>query len=128
MYGGPAAKRGGRGAWGVAPLIEVTFTEDSRGRLSSVFATGHAEYGEFPNDVVCAAVSAILQATYAGLQDVAHVQFDGTRVSGRLEIPIPPGARDREDVSAIVKTAAISLEQLARQYPDRLRVTRTLES
>lgn len=109
-------------------MIDVTFTEDSRGRLSSVFATGHAEFGDFPNDVVCAAVSAILQAAYAGLQDVAHLQFGGTRVSGRLEIPIPVAARDRADVSAIVQTAAISLEQLARQYPDHLRVTRTVES
>jgi uncharacterized protein YsxB (DUF464 family) len=109
-------------------MIDVTFTEDGRGRLSSLFATGHAEFGDFPNDVVCAAVSAILQATYAGLQDVARLQFDGTRVSGRLEIPIPAAARDREDVSAIVKTAAISLEQLARQYPGHLRVMHTIES
>jgi uncharacterized protein YsxB (DUF464 family) len=109
-------------------VIEINITEDSRGRLSSVFATGHAEFGEFPNDVVCAAVSAILQAAYAGLQDVAHVQFDGTHSSGRLEIPIPAGDRDRAEVSAIVQTAAISLEQLARQYPDHLRVTRTVES
>lgn len=109
-------------------MIDVTFTKDSRGRLSSVFATGHAEFGEFPNDVVCAAVSAILQATYAGLQDVAHLQFDGKLVSGRLSIPIPLAERDRADVAAIVETAAISLEQLARQYPDHLRVTRTLES
>src|SRR5579885_2492783 len=109
-------------------MIEVHFEKDSRGRLSSVFATGHAEFGEFPNDVVCAAVSAILQAAYAGLQDVAHLRFDGTRTSGRLEIPIPPADRDRADVCAIVETAAISLEQLARQYPDHLRVTRTVES
>lgn len=109
-------------------MIEVTFSKDSRGRLSSVFATGHAEFGEFPNDVVCAAVSAILQATYAGLQDVAHLQFDGTRVSGRLEIPIPLADRDRLDVGAIVETAAVSLEQLARQYPGHLRVTRMVES
>jgi uncharacterized protein YsxB (DUF464 family) len=109
-------------------MVEVEFVEDSRGRLSSVFATGHAEFGEFPTDVVCAAVSAILQAAYAGLQDVAHVQFDGKRVPGRLEIPIPPGDRERADVRAIVLTAAISLEQLARQYPGHLRVTRTVES
>ncbi len=109
-------------------MVEVEFVEDSRGRLSSVFATGHAEFGEFPNDVVCAAVSAILQAAYAGLQDVAHLRFDGKRVPGRLEIPIPPGDRERADVRAIVQTAAISLEQLARQYPGHLRVTRTAES
>ena len=109
-------------------MIDVKFTRDSRGRLSSVFATGHAEFGAFPNDVVCAAVSAILQAAYAGLQDVAHLRFDGTRVSGELSIPIPEEARERQDVSAIVATAALSLDQLARQYPDHVRVSYTSEA
>lgn len=108
-------------------MVDVRFTRDSRGRLSSVFATGHAEFGAFPDDVVCAAVSAILQAAYAGLQDVAKLQFDGKRISGELDIHIPETARDRADVGAILATAEISLEQLARQYPEHLRVTRTVE-
>lgn len=109
-------------------MVDVQFTRDSRGRLSSVFATGHAEFGAFPNDVVCAAVSAILQAAYAGLQDVAKLQFEGKRVSGELDIRVPEGARDRADVAAIIATAEVSLEQLARQYPDHVRVTRDEET
>lgn len=109
-------------------MIEVKFARDSRGRLSSVFASGHAEFGAFPNDVVCAAVSAILLATYAGLEDVARLEFDGTRVAGKMSIPIPEPARARQDVSAIVATAAISLEQLARQYPEHVRVSYTSEA
>jgi|SRR5579872_5570013 len=109
-------------------MVDVKFTRDSRGRLSSVFATGHAEFGAFPNDVVCAAVSAILQAAYAGLEDVAKLQFDGKRISGELKIHIPELARDRADVSAIVGTAEISIEQLARQYPDHVRVTTVAEA
>ena len=109
-------------------MVDVKFTRDSRGRLSSVFATGHAEFGAFPNDVVCAAVSAILQAAYAGLEDVAKLQFDGKRVSGELDIRIPESARERADVAAIVATAEVSLEQLARQYPDHVRITRAAET
>ena len=109
-------------------MVEVKFVRDSRGRLSSVFAAGHAEFGAFPDDVVCAAVSAILQAAYAGLQDVARVRFDGKRIEGDLQIRLPESARDRADVHAIVATAEVSLEQLARQYPDHVRVTRTVEA
>jgi len=109
-------------------LIEVKFTRDSRGRLSSVFATGHAEFGAFPDDVVCAAVSAILQAAYAGLEDVAKLQLDGKRLSGELVMHIPDAARERADVAAIVATAEISLEQLARQYPEHIRVRRESET
>jgi uncharacterized protein YsxB (DUF464 family) len=109
-------------------VVEVKFTRDRRGRLSSVFATGHAEFGAFPDDVVCAAVSAILQAAYAGLEDVARLRFEGKRIEGDLRIRVPEGARDRADVQAIVATAEVSLEQLARQYPDHVRVTRTVEA
>jgi len=109
-------------------MVDVKFTRDSRGRLSSVFATGHAEFGAFPNDVVCAAVSAILQAAYVGLEDVAKLKFDGKHVSGELEIHIPESARERADVVAIVATAEVSLEQLARQYPEHVRVKRASET
>jgi len=109
-------------------VVEVTFIRDSRARLSSVFASGHAEFGAFPKDVVCAAVSAILQAAYAGLEDVARVRFDGKRTPGEMSIRLPGDVRDRLDVSAILATAEVSLEQLARQYPEHVRVTQSVES
>jgi uncharacterized protein YsxB (DUF464 family) len=109
-------------------MLEIHITEDSRGRLSSLFARGHADFAIQSEDVICAAVSAILQAAYAGLEDVAKLRFDGKRAPGELLIRIPQEARDRTDVAAIVRTAAISVEQIARQHPEYVRVTYTAES
>ncbi|MBV8354798.1 MAG: ribosomal-processing cysteine protease Prp [Candidatus Eremiobacteraeota bacterium] len=109
-------------------MVVVTFGRDRAGRLASAKATGHAEFGEFPNDVVCAAVSAILQAACAGLEEVARVPYEGSRTPGELSFLIPADARDRADVAAIVATAEVSLEQLERQYPDHVRVTHINES
>ena len=109
-------------------MIEIEFQRDGRGRLSSVFARGHAEFGAFPHDVVCAAVSAILQAAYAGLTDVAKIELEGKREPGDLEMRIPAAVRDRRDVAAIVATAEVSLRQLARQYPKAVRVRRRTRS
>lgn len=109
-------------------MIDIKFVRDSRGRLSSVFARGHAEFGKYDEDVVCAAVSAILQAAYAGLEEVARLKFDGKHVSGDLEIHIPETERERADVSAIVATAEIALQQIAVQYPSYVRVTREMEA
>ena len=109
-------------------MVEVTFARDSRDRLSSVFARGHAESGEYPHDLVCAAVSAILQAAYAGLKEVARLKFEGRRRRGDLRILIPARARDRADVVAIVRTAEVALLQLARQYPKFVRVSNGSES
>ena len=109
-------------------MIEIKFTRDSHGRLSFVSARGHAEFGKYDEDVVCAAVSAVLQAAYAGLEDVAHLKFEGKHVAGELDIHIPEDARERADVNAIVLTAEIALLQIGHQYPAYVRVTRDTET
>ncbi len=106
-------------------MLTVTFRTDSRNRLSAFFADGHAEFSDHGSDVVCAGVSAILQAAVLGLTEHAHLALAATMASGQLAVEIPPEARNREDVCAIVDTARLSIEQIARQYPDHVRVTRS---
>jgi len=109
-------------------VLEVRFRRDSRDRLSSVFSTGHAGQGEPGEDVACAAVSALLQAAWAGLTDVAHVPVTGHRRTGDLLMQWPEEARDREDVRAIVATAELAIEQIAKQYRGAIRYVRESEA
>jgi uncharacterized protein YsxB (DUF464 family) len=109
-------------------MVTVFFHEDSRGRLSSILAEGHAGWADAGEDIVCAAVSAILQAAWLGLTDYAHVTVTGERSSGRLGMRWPAEARDRDDVAAIVGTAALSIEALAHQFPEHVRASRRIES
>jgi uncharacterized protein YsxB (DUF464 family) len=103
-------------------VVTVTFRRDSRNRLSSVFAEGHAGWADPGEDVVCAAASAILQAAWLGLAEHAHVDISGERTGGRLHMRWPEGERDRDDVRAIVATAELSITQIARQFPENIRV------
>ena len=96
-------------------MVEVRFRRDSRNRLSSVVSRGHAGQAEHGEDVVCAAVSALLQAAWAGLTDVAGVPVSGRRDPGDFEMRWPAGARDRADVHAIVATAELAIRQIAGQ-------------
>lgn len=105
-------------------MIEVYFRRDSRQRLSSVFAAGHAQAGIAGDDVVCAAASAILQAAELGLARYASLEAATSRGDGRMSVAIPPDARDREDVKAIVATAELGIEQLAWQFPVNVRCIR----
>ncbi len=109
-------------------MVTVTLHEDGRGRLSSIAAEGHAGWADAGDDVVCAAVSAILQAAWLGLTDHAHVTVAGTRDRGRLVMRWPDDARERADVAAIVATAALSIEQIARQYPQHVTAVRSTEA
>lgn len=108
-------------------MLEVTFYRDSRQRLSSVFALGHAGFAEHGEDIVCAAVSAILQAARLGLEVHAGVKLDVTQNAGELRMHLPPSARDDAAVVAIVTTAELSTEQIARQFPEHVRFSRATE-
>lgn len=102
-------------------MLEVTFRRDSLDRLSSLFATGHAESGDFGEDVVCAAVSAILQAARLGLTAHAKVQLDVEQRSGEMSLRWPESERDNPAVQAIVATAELSIRQIASQYPGHVK-------
>jgi uncharacterized protein len=105
-------------------LVEIHLREDSRRRLSSFLATGHAGWDEEGHDIVCAAVSAILQSAVVGLDEVARVTVRSTRRKGRLDVRWPAAARDDPAARAIVETAARSLEYIARQHPANVVVIR----
>ncbi len=102
-------------------MVEVHIRKDSRDRLSSFLATGHAGWAESGDDVVCAAVSTVLQAAWLGLAEVANVEIEAARENGRLSLAWP---RSRGDAAtgAIVETAALSVERIALQYPEHVRV------
>jgi uncharacterized protein len=101
-------------------LVEVRFREDSRHRLSSFLATGHAGWDDEGQDIVCAAVSAILQSALLGLSEVARIDVTAGRRKGRLDVRWPATARDDPAVRAIVETAALSVEYIARQHPENV--------
>jgi uncharacterized protein len=108
-------------------VVTVTFRRDSRNRLSSVFAEGHAGWADPGKDVVCAAASAILQAAWLGLAEHARVEVVGERTAGLLAMRWPEAERDRDDVQAIVATAELSIVQIARQFPQNIAAKRAPE-
>ncbi len=108
-------------------MLTVTFNRDSRQRLSSIFASGHAGAGEYGEDIVCAAVSAILQAARLGLEAYAKIDAGARQSPGELRITVPEASRDDAAVKAIVATAELSVEQIARQYPGHVAVTQGSE-
>jgi uncharacterized protein YsxB (DUF464 family) len=109
-------------------MLEVEVRRDSRERLSSLFGKGHTGWAESGDDVVCAAVSAILQAAWLGLEQVADVRVDSEKGEGTLLLRWPAEARDDPALTAIVRTAELSVEQIARQYPAHVRLSRETEA
>jgi uncharacterized protein len=109
-------------------VVAVTVRRDARGRLSSLYVRGHADFADAGQDIVCAAVSAIVQAAWLGLEQVARVAPTGTSGDGTLSLRWPSGARGGAALEAIVATAELAVEQLAKQYPDHVNLARETET
>ena len=111
-------------------MLEVSFRRDSLNRLSSVFAFGHIEIPETSSDeysLVCAAVSAILQAARLGLEAHVKLPLDVTQKPGELAVRWPYSARDDQRVTAIIETAHLAVKQIASQYPNHVRLSEEAE-
>jgi len=103
-------------------LVEVQIRRDSRDRLSSFFAAGHAGWADGGKDIVCAALATLLQAALLGLRQVLGVKVRASRKKGFMSLAWPIEAREDPGVRAIVETVARSIEHLAKQYPDHISI------
>jgi uncharacterized protein YsxB (DUF464 family) len=74
--------------------------------------------------VVCAAVSAILQAARLGLEAHLGSAMEANQRSGRLELAWTQHARHQESARAIVATAELAIEEIAQRYPNHVRLLR----
>jgi uncharacterized protein len=105
-------------------MLDVTFYRDGRGRIAGFLARGHAQYAPQDTDIVCAAVSAILQAAHLGLAEHAGAEVRATSRSGVLELTVGSPSRGLDSVRAILATAELAIAQIASQYPKHVRVKR----
>lgn len=104
--------------------MAVTLYHDARNRVAALAANGHAGFAERGHDIVCAGVSAILQAARLGLEEHAGVTLDVAQRPGSMTLRLPASVRESESVRAIVATAALAIEAIARRFPNHVQLLR----
>jgi uncharacterized protein len=105
-------------------MLEVTFYRDESDRLCGLRARGHADFADHGRDIVCAAVSAILQAAHLGLREHARASVEARQEPGELDLRLRGNQRDLESVRAILRTAELAVEQIASRFPKHVRFTK----
>ncbi|HYL26300.1 MAG TPA: ribosomal-processing cysteine protease Prp [Candidatus Nitrosotalea sp.] len=105
-------------------MLEVTFYRDDRNQPAGFRASGHADFADYGEDIVCAAVSAILQAARAGLTEYARLDVRARQSPGELELIWREQDRALESLRAIAATAELAVGEIARRYPDHVKVRR----
>ena len=109
-------------------MLVVTFHYDERGFPVMLEAQGHADWAVLGKDIVCAAASTVLQSTWLGLTEVAGIAVEGIRRSGYLSMSWSLTDREHDALLVLIKTADLTITQLASQYPKNLRCERSLKS
>jgi uncharacterized protein YsxB (DUF464 family) len=103
-------------------LLEITIFRDGDGRFAGFAARGHADFAEYGQDIVCAAVSAILQAARLGLEHYAAGEIEAEQEPGFMRLVVNEGRRDDEGIAAIGTTADLAITQVARRFSDHVSI------
>ena len=107
-------------------MLSVTAKHGPSG-LCSISSEGHAGFAEEGHDIVCAAVSTLMQALCVGLEDVVGLN-DVICLSDRA-VPIMSieWAGGGESAQKIALTVLLSLKGVAASYPNFVSIAEVFE-
>jgi len=97
------------------------------GKIVSISASGHAKFGKFGQDIVCAAVSVLMQTAVQGLNEVAkldHLIFDSDEKTAYmyLELPVEVNETQAFKADVILETVLRGLQGIAKSYPKYMKL------
>lgn len=91
------------------------------GKITTVECDGHTMYGEEGEDIVCAALSSIVQTAVLGLMTIVGINVNLVRdnIKGYLKITLPPlEVALRHDADIILETMLLGIADLYEGYSD----------
>ena len=102
-------------------MIRAAVTVGSDGLLQRVEITGHAGYGVSGNDIVCAAVTALVRSAARLLERDGRFEIAGEAPEpGALSFVVMARATDAEPyLRGIGDMLILGLSDITREYPDR---------
>lgn len=94
-----------------------------RKNVCGLVANGHAGFNP-GNDIVCSAVSALLQTLYAGLEIKCDAKVEKHQEDGHFEIQAEYYDGNRKEVEAVFGSIIVGLELIARGHSDHVKIER----
>jgi len=101
-------------------IVETVRTELRA--AADTFSIGKSERG---NDILCAAVSTLVQTAYLAISDIAgEVKYTRDKKSAKFEFEVPDGEHNH-DADVILRAMRIGLQDLSSGYPQNLKLEET---
>ena len=98
------------------------FTEDDR--ITGFSVSGHSGYAENGQDIVCAAISAVVTMAEATINDVcgAKAKVRVKEEDARITLTLPAACDEEESVQAVLAGMLLTLCNMRDEYPDFIEV------
>ena len=98
------------------------FMED--GRITGFSVSGHSGYAEAGQDIVCAAISAVVTMAETTINDVcgAKAKVRVKDEQARITLTLPASCDEEESVQAVLSGMMLTLISLREDYPDYIEV------
>ena len=94
------------------------------GRITGFSVSGHSGYAEVGQDIVCAAVSAVVTMAEATINDVcgAKAKVRVKNDDARITLTLPASCDEEDTVQAVLAGMMLTLMSLRDDYPDYIEV------
>ncbi len=94
------------------------------GRITGFSVSGHSGYAESGQDIVCAAISAVVTMAEATINDVcgAKAKVRVKEEDARITLTLPAACDEEESVQAVLAGMLLYLCNLRDDYPDYIEV------
>ncbi len=98
------------------------FTEEDR--ITGFSISGHSGYAEAGQDIVCAAITAIVTMAEATINDVcgAKAKVRVKEEDARITLTLPTSCDEEESVQAVLAGMLLTLCSMRDEYPDYIEV------
>ena len=93
-------------------------------RITGFSVSGHSGYAENGNDIVCAAISAVVTMAEATINDVcgAKAKVRVKDEDARITLTLPTSCDEEDAVQAVLAGMMLTLCNLRDDYPDYIEV------
>lgn len=108
-------------------MINIRFYWDESDRIQKLWMTGHAGFGEYGEDIVCAAASAQVISVENSLVQILNInpttQVDEIE-GGYLELTLPADLTSEVDADAqlLMRHLHLAYQVLEENYPDYIQI------
>ncbi|MEC9488138.1 MAG: ribosomal-processing cysteine protease Prp [Halanaerobium sp.] len=101
-------------------MVKVIIEYNNKGEVAGFCGQGHASYAPHGEDIVCAAISVLLQTTLLGLLEVAGVTARYEKEEGNLTCKLNPEETGNEKAQTLLQTMKLGLLQIEEDHPEYL--------